>query len=364
MLRGLIGVAAFASGASETIAIDKAQVTDIFVKGRGIKVPGMLTQAQVDMIDRNLHVDFNLPPLSLNSDQCATKFTCPALSYAVTPGMTVSTAMTRNKDYPSDMETVIRPGFSWNAVDGVKYSIIMTDAFSEHPFWNMSGSTDALVNQLHMAAHNIMMNDLATGTIIKEYSDPGNFIASTPNIYAFMVFEHASDVDVTVATEAGKVFNGLQAYLTAVGLTKLVAMNYVRVVANAYSYVRADANGGQMSAMVGQLGCDENSVFRAKAVVPTCCSVDGTGDVCTGMAVEPQPTCGDIKAAYKESGCCGNPEHPFEMHSQMRRLSEPEDLEALINKAFAEAKENGGAVGVKALAEKIAAVTYKYGSEV
>lgn len=106
---------------------DKATLKSIFIDGQGTKAPGILTQAQIDSIDRELTIEYDLPAFTMGSampspfnDTCGlTTISCPAHKFSLTPGMNVSTigvrgfAMTSASDYLTRVSPTIT--FDMNA---------------------------------------------------------------------------------------------------------------------------------------------------------------------------------------------------------------------------------------------------------
>jgi len=71
---------------------------------------------------------------------------------------------------------------------------------------------------------------------------------------------------------------------------------------------------------------------------------------------EPEVTCGDVKAAYKRSKCCGNPEFKFSMPD--RRLkstgnADGEDILRDVEDALQQAMSRGGKQAARRLAKSI-----------
>jgi hypothetical protein len=71
-------------------------------------------------------------------------------------------------------------------------------------------------------------------------------------------------------------------------------------------------------------------------------------------------TCGDIKNAYKSTGCCGNPTMSFHMPSSRRLVGSGGDISATVRAALIHAHGIGGTAKAEMLAQKIRAIIKEY----
>jgi len=237
---------------------DKATLKSIFIDGQGIKSPGMLTQAQIDSIDRELTIEYDLPAFTMSSampspfnDTCGLPtISCPANKFSLTPGMEVSTISVRGHaaTSASDYMTKVSPTITFTMNAGKKYSFLMADGLSGATFW-ASGMLAPVKSVKHYSVVNMDQSSGLSADLKTSYKPSGNFVAATPNIYAFLVWEHTQN-----ATQPGDIgpMNSqftAQKWIEAAGITdaKLVAMNYYKCHGNVYS--RAVLKNGPSKAM-------------------------------------------------------------------------------------------------------------------
>jgi len=276
---------------------DKAMLKSIFIDGSGTKAPNILTQAQIDSIDRELTMEFDYPAFTMGSampspfnDTCGqSAISCPAYKFNVMPGMDVSTIGVR--DYAmtsaSGYMTAVGPTITFDMTVGKKYTFLMVDGFSGADFWS-AGSMAPVKQQLHYSVLNI---DQSSGlgrvrelNLKTAYRAPGNQVVATPNIYAFMVWEHTEDATQpgpSVATNSAKGLFSVQKWIqNASANAQLVAMNYFKAYGNVYS--RADLLSGS-SAMFAMKNCTAAGFSSAdKMCMPLTGTTDGTAT--TGAA--------------------------------------------------------------------------------
>jgi len=80
------------------------------------------------------------------------------------------------------------------------------------------------------------------------------------------------------------------------------------------------------------------------------------------MPDEKDLTCGDIKTAYKSTGCCGYPMKSFQMPSSRRLVGSEDDISSRVQAALRHARDIGGTAKAKMLAQKIRAIIEKHES--
>lgn len=93
----------------------------------------------------------------------------------------------------------------------------------------------------------------------------------------------------------------------------------------------------------GEGDCDGNSGM--------CVESEMKNDPSSGSGSSSMSTCGDVKRAYKMSGCCGNPQKEFSTHG--RRLSEEDELIEAVKSELRHAKAVGGTSKARTLAISI-----------
>jgi len=232
---------------------DKAILKSIFIDGQGIKSPGMLTQAQIDSIDRELTIEYDLPAFTMGSampspfdDTCGLPtISCPADKFSLTPGMEVSTISVRGHaaTSASDYMTKVSPTIKFNMNAGQKYSFLMLDGLSGAPFW-AQGMSATVMSIKHYSVVNMDQSSGLSADLKTSYNDPGNIVAATPNIYAFLVWEHTQNATQPGDIGAMNMQFTAQKWIEAAGIAdaKLVAMNYFKCHGNVYS--RASLKNG------------------------------------------------------------------------------------------------------------------------
>jgi len=225
---------------------DKATLKSVFVDGSGIKAPGFLKQAQIDTIDRELTIEYDFPAFQMGSDMPApfndtcgmSTISCPAQKFTVSPGMEVSTISVRGTAMTSagDYMTAVAPAITFTMNAGKKYTFLMADGLSGANYW-ASGMMASVKQVQHYAVLNMNQSSGLSIDLKTMYHRPGNFIASTPNTYAFMVWEHTQTA--TMPEPIGTMNMGFttQTWIQAAGIAdaSLVAMNYFKCYGNMFS---------------------------------------------------------------------------------------------------------------------------------
>mmetsp|Transcript_82089 Transcript_82089/g.155913 ORF Transcript_82089/g.155913 Transcript_82089/m.155913 type:complete len:130 (+) Transcript_82089:1-390(+) len=96
-------------------------------------------------------------------------------------------------------------------------------------------------------------------------------------------------------------------------------------------------------------------------MMKTC--TDGPAPPKTGTAGCEGPSCGEIKSAYRTSGCCGQPMKTFQMPYR-RRLQqanmEPSELLQQVEGLLEQVKAQDGAQSASELAKSIGGITKKF----
>jgi len=269
---------------------DKATLKSIFIDGQGTKAPGILTQAQIDSIDRELTIEYDLPAFTMGSampspfnDTCGlTTISCPAHKFSLTPGMDVSTigvrgfAMTSASDYLTRVSPTIT--FDMNA--GKKYTFLMSDGFSGAAYWN-SGMMATVQQWMHYSVLNMDQSSGLSADLKSSYAPSGNVVAATPSIYAFMVWEHTQDATQPGAIGPMNMQFTVQKWIQAAGIANasLVAMNYYKCHGNVYS--RASMKNGALassapSCTAGNYSSVDNMCMSHSS------TTTGTSDTTTG----------------------------------------------------------------------------------
>jgi len=91
-------------------------------------------------------------------------------------------------------------------------------------------------------------------------------------------------------------------------------------------------------------------------------SIHAVQQMQTLTSTQEEITCGVVKASYRSSGCCGNPNKKFVMDSNRRLHAESDtaDLERQLVKALEHARTTGGTPAAQAFARKLGAVFAKH----
>jgi len=236
---------------------DKAMLKSIFIDGSGTKVPNILTQAQIDSIDRELMIEFDYPAFAMGSampspfnDTCGqSAISCPAYKFNVMPGMNVSTIGVR--DYAmtsaSDYMTAVGPTITFTMTAGKKYTFMMVDGFSGADYW-AAGMVAPVKQNLHYSVLNMDQSSGLSAALKTAYRGPASQVVATPSIYFFMVWEHTENAiqpGPTFENSANSLFTTQNWIQEASANAQLVAINYFKAYGNVYS--RADLLSGALA---------------------------------------------------------------------------------------------------------------------
>jgi len=233
---------------------DKVALKSIFIDGTGTKKPGILTQAQIDSINRELTIEYDYPAFTMGSDMpspfndtCGIpEISCPAHKFSLTPGMDVSTIgvrgykMTSASNYKDKVSPMIT--FDMNA--DKKYTFLMFDGLSLDAQWT-SGMMASFQMVHHYHVLNMNQSSGLSADLKTKYAASGNPV-TTPSVYAFTVWEHTQDASPVAAQNSQFT---VQKWIEAAGIANasLVAMNYYKCHGNVYS--RAGLLDGDFAAL-------------------------------------------------------------------------------------------------------------------
>jgi len=222
----------FACAATDVASV-KTSAKRLFVDGIGLQAP-VLSQAQMDSLDRLLRIEYDVPELQVHSCSpypydmtCGHALACGAQRFTVTPGMDVSVEQVRGEN-PDGSK--LSPNISWNAMAGKKYTLIFIDFFSSSQFW----PDNNLKVFLHGTVINADGSDLSTGTVLNIgfgenfYFAPANPDTTTANNYAFLLYEHEQMLQPNIGDVKKSTFSEYMQWLNAPSDFKLVALNWFR----------------------------------------------------------------------------------------------------------------------------------------
>jgi hypothetical protein len=201
---------------------------NVFINGDGPAYPGVLDQAQVDTIDRELFVSYDQSELSLNNS-CG-EWSCPPSSFDVTLGMPVTAPMVSRA-----------PRVAWRRSPGKQYTLVMMDTLSP-AFINILGNMtfpgfrpgQKQICHSKTAGSDISFNNSWFNN--RWYRPIGNPITEAPSVYGFFLFEQDT---ATVEAGAKGVADTMKGHIRACapGLhsAKLVGLNWFKGYGNIYT---------------------------------------------------------------------------------------------------------------------------------
>jgi len=224
---------------------DKVALKSIFIDGTGTKKPGILTQAQINSIDRELTIEYDYPAFTMGSDMTSPfndtcelpSISCLAHKFSLTPGMDVSTigvrgyAMTSASDY----KTKVSPTITFDMKADKKYTFLMFDGYSDAAYWAQADMSVVKMGK-HYSVENMDKGSGLSALLKTGYVASGNVVV-TPSVYAFTVWEHTQDAIKPGDIGAQNSQFTVQAWIEAAGIANasLVAMNYYKCNGNVYS---------------------------------------------------------------------------------------------------------------------------------